>query len=162
MRKIGFLTWLLTLGLFACQSGSSSNVKEVSDEDIARTVATHMAEIEVEGMTCEMGCGSEIRKALRNTGSVARVDFDFQADRKVNLAKVQFDSETIDVQEMKRVIESLNKGKFTVGSIKTKVLNSLDSNVKNSGTEESGSGVQMKNQMISLSEILGVVAGWFL
>lgn len=163
MKKIGFFTWLLAMVLVACQSGSNADVKDVTDEDIARTVvASHIAEIEVEGMSCEMGCGSEIRKALRNTGGVAKVDFDFQADREVNTAKVQFDAETIDIREMKRVIESLNKGQFSVGSIDTKVLNSVESNVESSSTKDASSGVQMKNRMISLSEILGTVAGWFL
>jgi len=162
MKKFGLFAWFFTLMLAACQSGSNAENREITEEDIARTVeATHIAEIEVEGMTCEMGCGGDIRKALRGTGGVAKVDFDFQADREVNIARVQFDSETIAAEEMKKVILSLNKGQFQVGSIETKALSNADSSVDNAGSKDSGSGVQMKNSMLSLSDLVGIVASWF-
>lgn len=162
MKKFGLFAWLLTLLLAACQSSSNAENREITEEDIARTVeATHIAEIEVEGMTCEMGCGGDIRKALRGTGGVAKVDFDFQADREVNIARVQFDSNTIAADEMKKVIAGLNKGQFQVGSIETKALPKTDSSIDKSSSSDAAPGVQMKNSMLSLSDVVGIVASWF-
>ena len=162
MKQLSILSWFFTLFLFACQSSSTKENREITEEDIARTVeATHIAEFEVEGMTCEMGCGGDIRKALRHTGGVAKVDFDFQADREVNVAKVHFDAQTIDLNAMKRVIEELNKGQFQIHTMDSRAIPSVGTSIESSSSKESGSGVQMKNPMISLSEIVGRVASWF-
>jgi copper chaperone CopZ len=163
MKKFGLIAWFFIFILAACQSGSNTENKDITPEDIARSVEiTHIAEIEVEGMTCEMGCGGDIRKALRGTGGVAKVDFDFEDDRQVNIARVQFDSQTVEAEEMKKVILGLNKGQFKVGNIETKVMSKPESSTEKSGNKESGSGVQMKNSMLSLSDFVGIVASWFL
>jgi copper chaperone CopZ len=163
MKKFGILIWFFTFLLAACQSSSSSENKEITDEDIARTVeATHIAEIEVSGMTCEMGCGGDIRKALRNTGGVSKVDFDFEDDRDVNIARVHFDNLTIQADELRKVITSLNKGQFTVGQIQTSSIPSGNNSKESKKSDDSGSGVQMNSQLFSLTDALGVVASWFL
>jgi len=163
MKKFGFLIWSFTLLLVACQTSSSADNKEITDEDIARTVeATHIAEIEVSGMTCEMGCGGDIRKALRNTGGVAKVDFDFESERDVNIARVYFDNLTIQQEELRKVLATLNKGQFTVGEIQTTPILSSDGAKENKKNNESNSGVQMNTQLFSLTDALGVVASWFL
>jgi copper chaperone CopZ len=163
MKKFGLFIWLFTLLLTACQTGSTADNKEITDEDIARTVdATHVAEIEVTGMTCEMGCGGDIRKALRHTGGVSKVDFDFENDREVNVARVYFDNITIQPDELRKVIVGLNKGQFTVGQIQTSAVSSGDVTKENKKNNDSGSGVQMNNQMFSITDALGVVASWFL
>jgi copper chaperone CopZ len=163
MKKFGIFIWFFTLLLAACQTSSSAENKEITDEDIARTVeATHIAEIEVTGMTCEMGCGGDIRKALRNTGGVAKVDFDFESDRDVNIARVHFDNLTIQADELRKVITALNKGQFTVGQIQTSSIPSSEGIKENKKNNDSGSGVQMNTQLFSLTDALGVVASWFL
>jgi copper chaperone CopZ len=163
MKKFGIFIWFSIIMLAACQTSSVADNKDITDEDIARTVeATHIAEIEVTGMTCEMGCGGDIRKALRNTGGVAKVDFDFENDREVNIARVHFDKLTIQTEELRKVITSLNKGQFTVGGIETSVISNGDVIQENKKNNDNGSGVQMKNQLFSITEVLGVVASWFL
>lgn len=163
MKKIGFLVWMFTLFLAACQTSSSDEHNENSDSDIDRTVvSSHLADIEIEGMTCEMGCGGDIRKALRHTGGVSSVSFDFADNREVNIAKVQFDANSIDVSELRRVIEALNKGQFKVNTINAQALTKNKVKNKQAKREEVGSGVQMTSPMISLSDLLGSVASWFL
>jgi mercuric ion binding protein len=84
--------------------------------------ANQLLEVEVEGMTCEMGCGGTIRKQLRKTGSVGRVRYDFEEGRKVQLARIFIDSTKINSDEVKKIIESLNKGQFTVHGVKKSVF----------------------------------------
>jgi len=79
----------------------------------------------------------------------------------VNIARVQFDSETIAAEEMKKVILSLNKGQFQVGSIETKALTNAEPSADKTSNKDSGSGVQMKNSMLSMSDLVGIVASWF-
>ena len=163
MKKIGFLVWMLTLFLAACQTGSSIEPSEISDSAIDRTVvSSHSADIQIEGMTCEMGCGGAIRKALRHTGGVSSVSFDFADNREVNIAKVQFDAKSIDVSELRRVIEALNKGQFKVKTINAQALTKNEVKNKQTKRAEASSGVQMTSPMISLSDFLGSVASWFL
>lgn len=163
MKKFGIFIWLLTFTLVACQSSSSAEHKEITDEDIARTVeATHIVEIEVEGMTCEMGCGGDIRKALRNTGGVSKVEFDFDDERTRNIAKVYYDELTINPNELKRVIEELNKGQFTTGAFQTTNLPVSSAQPDSKGKENAGSGIQMSNSFFSISDVAGIVASWFL
>lgn len=163
MKKFGIFIWLFTFLLAACQTSSSADTKEITDEDIARTVeATHVAEIEVTGMTCEMGCGGDIRKALRHTGGVSKVDFDFESDREVNVARVYFDNITIQPEDLSKVILGLNKGQFTVGEIQTSQVPSTDKLPETKSKNESVTGSQMNNQMFSITDALGVVASWFL
>jgi copper chaperone CopZ len=163
MKKFGIFIWFFTLLLAACQTSSSAENKEITDEDIARTVeATHIAEIEVTGMTCEMGCGGDIRKALRSTGGVAKVEFDFEDEREVNIARVHFDNLTIQTEELRKVIVALNKGQFTVGDIQTSVITSGDVIKESKKNKDSGSGIQMNTPFFSLTDALAVVASWFL
>lgn len=163
MKKFGIFIWLFTLLLAACQTSSTADNKEITDEDIARTVeATHVAEIEVEGMTCEMGCGGDIRKALRNTGGVSKVEFDFDSDRTVNIARVYFDNFTIQTNELSSVIAGLNKGQFTVGAVETSTVPSTDKLPETKSKNESGNGAQMNNKLFSISDAVGIVASWFL
>lgn len=163
MKQLSIFSWVMVMILAACQSSSTTDVKEINDEDIARTVeATHIAEIKIEGMTCEMGCGGDIRKALRNTGGVSKVDFDFKSDREVNSAFVHFDAQTINLESIKRVISELNKGQFTVGEMDSRALSANESNVESSTSSNSESGLKMNNSMISLTDLAGIVAAWFL
>lgn len=163
MKKFGIFIWFFTLLLAACQTSSTADNKEITDEDIARTVeATHVAEIEVKGMTCEMGCGGDIRKALRNTGGVSKVEFDFESDREVNIARVYFDNLSIQTNDLGRVITELNKGQFTVGAIQTSSVPSADKLPENKAKNDSGSGAQMNNKLFSISDAVGIVASWFL
>lgn len=163
MKKFGLFIWFSTILIASCQTGSTANNTEITDEDIARTVeATHIAQIEVTGMTCEMGCGGDIRKALRNTGGVAKVEFDFENDREVNVAWVHFDKLTIQPDELSNVISALNKGQFTIGAIEINAISLGEPIYENKKNNDSGSGVKMKNQLFSMTEVLGVVASWFL
>jgi Cu+-exporting ATPase len=163
MKTLKFILVFLLFATAACSGTDTPAKQEISDEEIAQTVeATNVAEIEVEGMTCEMGCGGDIRKALRHTGGVAEVDFDFVSDRKVNIAKVKYDQKSIQPEELKKVIAGLNNGQFTVGQISTNTLDVEQDAPKSSSDEKEESTVQMKDSFLSLSDLAAIAASWFL
>ena len=70
--------------------------------------------LNIEGMVCEMGCGSSIRKALKDTKAVDRCSFDFKDERKVNVATISFDSTAINKDKIVSIISTLNDKQFKV------------------------------------------------
>jgi copper chaperone CopZ len=65
-------------------------------------------------MVCEMGCGSSIRKALKDTKAVDRCSIDFKDERKVNVATISFDSTAITKDKIVTIISTLNDKQFKV------------------------------------------------
>jgi copper chaperone CopZ len=163
MKSWNLFIWFFVLFLGACQTSSNSKDAEVTLDDIAATVdATHTAEIELTGMVCEMGCAADIRKALKGTGGVAQVDFDFEKDREINIAMVQFDAETIEAEQLKKAIEQLNDGQFDVTSMETKTYFKDHTKSDTKPSSESANGAKMNQSMISLKDIVVIVAAWFI
>ena len=82
-----------------------------------KVVANKLISMEIEGMTCVMGCGASIRKELYTTKAVSSVEFDFKEDRKINTAKIAFDSAKISIDEMVSIISNMNEKQFSLGKI---------------------------------------------
>lgn len=82
-----------------------------------KVVSNKLVSMEIEGMTCVMGCGASIRKELYTTKAVSSVEFDFKEDRKINTAKIAFDSAKISIDEMVSIISKMNEKQFSLGKI---------------------------------------------
>ena len=100
MRQILFSIALITL-VSAC----SSNVNLDSGQNVASSVEkqivpNRLLTMEIDGMVCEMGCGSSIREALNGLEGVSSVEFDFIEERATNIAKISFDKNRVSVDEM--------------------------------------------------------------
>ena len=68
-------------------------------------------------MVCSMGCGGSIRKELKSTGAVSRVEVDFDEEKEKQTVKITYDNRLISKKEIVDRIEKLNKGQFTVSVI---------------------------------------------
>lgn len=101
----------------SCSSEASSVKKEVTTQKVEQVavIPTKMLSLEIDGMTCEMGCGSQIRKALVATGGVERVKFDFKMGRATNTAFISFDDSKISETKIEEIVASLNNKQFTLG-----------------------------------------------
>ena len=71
--------------------------------------------LEISGMSCEKGCGGTIRKALKQTGGVEQVSYDFEEGRTTQIAKISLDSNKVKLEDIKRIVSSLNENQFTTG-----------------------------------------------
>ena len=111
MKRI--LTFALLLSLFSCSDSSLKN--EDKKEQVA--VSNETLVTEVEGMVCSMGCGGSIRKELKSTGAVSRVEVDFDEEKEKQTVKITYDNRLISKKEIVDRIEKLNKGQFTVSVI---------------------------------------------
>ena len=86
-------------------------------------VGTKKTALEIKGMTCEMGCGGSIRKALKETGGVERVQYDFVEGRKKQIALITYDAAKIDAQKMIQLIQTINEKQFTAKLLKDESIN---------------------------------------
>jgi mercuric ion binding protein len=82
-----------------------------------KVVSNKLVAMEIEGMTCVMGCGASIRKELYTTNAVSSVEFDFKEGRKLNTVKIAFDSAKISSDEMVSIISKMNEKQFSLGKI---------------------------------------------
>lgn len=116
MKK--FVGWIvLTSLLFAC--GQPEKQVEVAkkvekQEATVKVNVNKTISLNIEGMVCEMGCGSSIRKALKDTKAVDRCSFDFKDERKVNVATIAFDSTAISQDKIVSIISTINDKQFKV------------------------------------------------
>jgi len=155
-------TSLLLLG--ACSSESETIVlktekgkKELSKDEV---IPDRMATIEISGMTCEAGCGGTIRKELKATGGVSRVQYDFVEGREVQTAKVSFDKDKITLDEMIKIITTINENQFTVGKTNSQELNDVSStsSTPSTTTKETTEKVTMSETPIEMPNLIGVLS----
>jgi copper chaperone CopZ len=116
MKKFFGGVVLLTLFVACGQPEKQVEVaKQVEKKETPISVnANKTITLNIEGMVCEMGCGSSIRKALKDTKAVDRCSFDFKDERKVNVATISFDSTIISQDKIVSIISSLNDNQFKV------------------------------------------------
>ena len=75
--------------------------------------------LDIEGMTCELGCGGSIRVGVKELGGIHRVRFDFKEGQKKQRAYVSYDSKKVDKNQIIEEIEKLNEGQFIAEEIST-------------------------------------------
>jgi len=82
-----------------------------------KVISNKKVSMEIEGMTCVMGCGASIRKELYTTKAVSSVDFDFKEDRKINTVKIAFDTTKLSVDKLVSILTTMNEKQFSIGKI---------------------------------------------
>lgn len=118
-QTLVFIT--LIVFLFGCESSNIQAEKvapepneELESFDETTVVPSHIAIFEVEGMMCEKGCGSAIRKGLYETGGVSKVDIlDFDENDSVNKIQVYFDIQKTTTEDMIDVIGNLADNRYS-------------------------------------------------
>ncbi len=163
--KIYLLLTVVTLFVFGCSSEEKKvflrkeSHKEIKPNSVK---ANRILTIEIEGMTCVLGCGASIRKELFSTNSVNSVEFDFKEGREVNTANIAFDKDKITVDEMIKLITTMNEKQFKVGKTTSSDFNSPKQNSENtiskpvSNLEEST--IKASSSKIEMPNFLDLIA----
>ena len=107
---------LITLAL-SCKNqpadvATPEQVKVEKKEQIVHP--TNMLTAEIVGMTCEQGCGGTIRKNLKATGGVSKVEYDFVIDAEKQVCRIYFDSTKISEGKISEVVNTINEEQFKI------------------------------------------------
>jgi hypothetical protein len=149
MKNLILLTLVMSVMLLACSDNSESE-----------GTVNAVAEFEIEGMVCEMGCGASLRKGLYETGFVSEVKVKYAEESTSNSIKIYFHKDNLTPTEMKKIIESLNEGQFQASLKGVEDLSSSDQkkyNNEKSKNASNSSGVKASTQTFSfpnLTELL--------
>lgn len=106
MNRIIVFTLFVILGI-SCGNQNT-------DEGFAIGKNRAAIEMDIEGMVCEMGCVSSIKKELKNLEGVHQYSIDFENSS----AKVEFHSDKISKEDVVKSIETLNDGMYKVNNVR--------------------------------------------
>lgn len=112
--KLVLLPTLLFLLISCSQSGIENKKKEQPFKICKSVEANTIQEIGVKGMVCQMGCGGTIRKALKETCAVDRVEVNYIDSLEEQKIKVYYNRERIAPRQMLGILADLNDKQFTV------------------------------------------------
>lgn len=115
---------MLTI-LVACSETDKTTVSTDSDIEVtfveeAGAEEAFVANIAIDGMHCEMGCGGRIASELNQLDGVKNTDIDFFGEGETNFALVEFDANTVSEQEMIKAVNELSSGHYSVSAVEVK------------------------------------------
>lgn len=108
-------------------------------------VPTKMLTMEIEGMSCEMGCGAAIRKELLATDAVERVKFDFKMGRDVNTAEISYDASKISEEKISAIVSEINDKQFKVGEASVKDYEKPEGETKAAASTKHATALSTEN-----------------
>jgi copper chaperone CopZ len=100
------------------------NAKPKVENKMAEVKPNHMLTVEIEGMSCEMNCGGSIRKGLKKTGAVSRVEFKWVEEAEKQITNISYDDTKMNEKQIVALIETLNEGQFTTYPVKSEKISS--------------------------------------
>lgn len=111
------IPFFLGLLMWSC-SAKNEQTTPTKQPKVCRAVqANTTIELGVKGMVCQMGCGGSIRKALKETCAVARVEVNYQDSLEEQIVKVHYDRKQIAPEQMIQLLSSINDRQFTVRTL---------------------------------------------
>jgi mercuric ion binding protein len=126
MNRMKLLSSLLFSLTLVCSCNQKDDVVVLKRQKLSETqkepkpkkeTPNTVLELDIEGMTCELGCGGSIRMGVKELGGIHRVRFDFKEGQKKQRAFVSYDSKKVDKNQIIKEIEKLNDGQFIAEEI---------------------------------------------
>jgi len=117
---LAMLAILVACSETATTSESSETNVEVTFIEETGTKDTYVANIAIDGMHCEMGCGGRIAGELNQLAGVKNTDIDFFGEGETNFALVEFDANTVSEQEMIKAVNEMSSGHYNVSAVEVK------------------------------------------
>lgn len=115
--KIVLLPIILLFFTSCSQSSKERKPKEPLSKVCQIVKANAIQEIGVQGMVCQMGCGGSIRKALKETCAVERVEVSYIDTLEEQTIKVYYNKAKISPQQMLHILANVNDKQFAVRTI---------------------------------------------
>ncbi len=111
---------LVLIGLNSCGptevKSDSTQVEIVRTEMLGDEVKT-VANIEIEGMICEMACVGRVSKELEAMACISTLEMDFDPERDVDVATVTFEPNECTAENMIEAIHAIGDGSYQVKAL---------------------------------------------
>lgn len=115
--KLFLLPSLLFL-FISCSQTAAPTHKKHSQANVCKTVVPNtVVSLGVKGMVCQMGCGGSIRKALKETCAVERVEVNYVDSLQEQTIKVHYDRQKLGPTQMITLLSQLNDKQFSVRTL---------------------------------------------
>ena len=136
---------LVAVALFACSGQAPEAVVDKPTSSIER-IEEEVADISIDGMSCEMMCGSSIKKALAALPGVNSTEIKFIEGDVRDHAVVNYDAAKISDAQMIDAIQSLYDGQYKVVAVKvTKQVPAVGGAATSGKTAEEAKPVSVLN-----------------
>ncbi len=103
--------------VLACQPKAAEQELQVNRKEVNAAEEKTVACLNIQGMTCEAGCGGKIQKELRAMAGVKDTRLNFAEGREVNIVEVDFDPAQVNEKQLADKVHSLMDGMYAVKSI---------------------------------------------
>lgn len=108
-----------------------SYIEKVSDDG-----EKYSASLSIDGMACEMMCGSKISTALAGVEGVNNAEIEFNGIEEDNFAVVEFDKSQVSEQKLIDAVQALANGHYKVKSVEVTHYTASDGSKIETETEE--------------------------
>ena len=110
------LIFMISL-VFSCknQPADFASPEQVNVENKQiKVIPTSIITAEITGMTCEQGCGGTIRKNLKASGGVSKVEYDFVIDADKQICRIYYDAKKISEEKISQIVKTVNDEQFDI------------------------------------------------
>jgi copper chaperone CopZ len=135
--------------VMACQPAPVSPDVQVTRHEINANEDKTVAALNIQGMTCEAGCGGKIQKELRALDGVKETRLNFTEGREVNTVEVDYDPARVNEKQLADKVHSIMDGMYAVKSIDVTTYHAVNN------SSATGSGAEMS--VYDLSPIVRVI-----
>ena len=115
--KLFLLPTLLFLFISCSQTSAPKKKNEPQAKVCERVVPNTSLVLGVKGMVCQMGCGGSIRKALKQTCAVERVEVNYIDSLEEQTIIVDYDRQKLGPDQMINLLSQINDKQFSVRTI---------------------------------------------
>ncbi len=136
---LAFALLLIACGTTQVEHVQQPGAPERTEQQVTITSGTPvtMADISIDGMSCEMMCGGAIKKALAKLPGVNATEIKFVEGDATDHAIVTYDPAKVSDADMVKAIQQLHDGQYKVLAVSvTKQV--MDKTGEGEGTEEKG------------------------
>ena len=128
MKRSHLALQLATLALLWSCGGTSEGTPEAQgsgagfEKVVQEVVITSgdpvtVADLQIEGMSCEMMCGGSIRKALNGLAGVTGTEIAFHEGEEADHAVVTYDEAQVSDEDLVKAVQALYDGQYKVTAV---------------------------------------------
>lgn len=156
MKKLFYFFTALAVFALACNTSTNTELNNTKITHSTKTgAAKTMATLNIDGMMCATACGGKIRKEIDGLEGVKLTTIDFEDNRDINQAIVEFDPSVLDESKLIETVNTIADGKlYVVKEMEVVTFEPGSEKESESNKEESNFDVQSVFQYPNIFNLL--------